>query len=114
MQSFFKQFQQKPSILFVFFTGNLTLSLPVTCCAGHNIDLASNSNISKTVRVNTVFAKKKWILISFLIISKLIDFAFVVFYLLMFKVESDVLCRVIGISKIECLLFPVLKSLKAH
>ena len=58
MQSFFKQFQQKPSIFFVFFTGNLTLSLPVICCAGHNIDLDSNSNISKTVRVNTLFAKK--------------------------------------------------------
>ena len=33
----------------------LTLSLPVTRCAGHSTDLHSNSNISKTVRVNNAF-----------------------------------------------------------
>ena len=40
----------------------LTLSLPVTRCAGHNTDLPSNSNISKTVRVNIAFTFLKSIL----------------------------------------------------
>ena len=36
---------------------HLTLSLPVTLCAGHNTDLPLNSNISKSVRVNIAFTK---------------------------------------------------------
>ena len=36
----------------------LTLWRSVTRCAGHNIDLPSNSNISRTVRVNIVFNKQ--------------------------------------------------------
>ena len=35
-----------------------TLSLPVTHCAGHNSDLPSNSNISKTVKVNIAFTEQ--------------------------------------------------------
>ena len=34
---------------------SLTLLLPVTPCVGHDIDLASSSNISKTDRVNVAF-----------------------------------------------------------
>ena len=37
------------------FNNLLTLSLPATSCAGHNTDLSSNRNISKTVKVNIVF-----------------------------------------------------------
>ena len=62
-------------------------------------------NISKTVRVNIVFPKNEYS-ISFLMISKLIDFALVVLYFSMFKV-----CGIIGISKIEFLNFPELKEL---
>ena len=71
-----------------FFTGNLALSLPVTRYARQNTDLPSNSNISKTVRLNIAFAKKffKRYSISFLMIFRLIDFALVVLYLLMFKI----------------------------
>ena len=36
---------------------NLTLSLLVLCWAGHNTNLTSDSNISKTVRVNIAFDK---------------------------------------------------------
>ena len=36
---------------------NLTLSLPLTRWAGHNTNLSSNTNISKPVRVNIVFAR---------------------------------------------------------
>ena len=61
-------------------TFNLTLSLLVTCCAGHNTGLPSNSNISKTVRVNIAFTTTflKEYLISFLMISRLADYAIVV------------------------------------
>ena len=37
--------------------GVLTLSLPRTHCAGPNIDLPSNRNISKMVRVNKGYCK---------------------------------------------------------
>ena len=54
----------------------LTLSLPVTHCAsfffvGYDIDLSSNSNISRTVRVDIGFTRtfSKEYLISFLMIS---------------------------------------------
>ena len=61
-------------------TFHLTLSLPVTRCAGHNTDLPSNSNISKTVRVNIAlvgtFARKYSL--CFLMISRLTDFSTVV------------------------------------
>ena len=58
----------------------LILSLPLSRCAGHNTDLPSNSNISKMVRVKTVFTRTffKVYSISFLITSWLIDFALVV------------------------------------
>ena len=55
-QSALKQFQQKPNI-FLTFIGNLTFSLHVTRWAVANTDLPSNSNISKTVRVNNAFKK---------------------------------------------------------
>ena len=65
---------------------------------GDNIDLTSNSNISKTGRVNIAFTETffKEYSINFLMACKLIDFALVVFKLLIFKV-----CGIIGISKIE-------------
>ena len=47
-QSLFKQFKIE----------NLTLSLPATRCAGHNTDLPSNRNISKTVRITIAFTQK--------------------------------------------------------
>ena len=76
----------------------LTLSLPVPRWAGHNTDLPSDSNISKTVRVNIAFAATffKEYSTSFLMVCRLIDFALVVLKLLMFKV-----CVIIGISKIK-------------
>ena len=47
---------------------------------GHNTDIPSNCNISKTVRVNNSFTGNflKIYLISFLMIRKLIEFAFAV------------------------------------
>ena len=76
----------------------LTLSLLVPCWAGDNTDLPSNSNISKTVKVNNpltrTFLKEYWI--SFLMTCELIDFALVVLKLLIFKV-----CGIIDVSKIE-------------
>ena len=59
-----------------FFTERLTLSLPVTHCAGHNTDLHLNSNFSKTVRVNNAFTRKffKEHLRSFVMISRSVDF----------------------------------------
>ena len=76
----------------------LTLLLHVLGWAGHNTDLPSDINISKTVRVNIAFARTffKENSRSFLIVCKSIDFAFVVLKLLMFQV-----CVIIGISKIE-------------
>ena len=76
----------------------LTLSLPVTHWAGNNTDLHPNSNISKTVRVNVACTRTffKRYVISFLIVCRLIDFAFVVLKLLMFK-----FCGITGNSKIE-------------
>ena len=50
-RSLFKQFQQKLDI-FRFFTKNLAVLVSVTLCVGHNTDLRSNGNISKTVRSN--------------------------------------------------------------
>ena len=72
--------------------------LPVRRWARDNTYLPSNSDISKRVGVNTAFARtcfKKYS-ISFLMISRLIDIALVVIWLLMFKG-----CRIIGTSKIE-------------
>ena len=37
------------------FKNLLTLSFPATFCAGHNINLLSKSNISKTLRANIAF-----------------------------------------------------------
>ena len=47
-QSLFKQFKIE----------DLTLSLPATRCAGHNTDLPSNCNISKTVWITIAFTRK--------------------------------------------------------
>ena len=59
-----------------------TLLLPVTRCSGHNTNLPSNNNILKIVTVNIAFTKafflKKNYWISFLIMSRLIDYALVV------------------------------------
>ena len=76
----------------------LTLSLPAPRWTGGNTDLRSESNISKTVRVNIAFDATflKEYLTSFLMVCSLIDFALVAFKLLMFKV-----CVIIGLSKIE-------------
>ena len=50
-QTLSKQIQQKRNSI-----GNLTLLLPTTCCASTQTNFPSNSNISKTVRVNSVSA----------------------------------------------------------
>ena len=89
----FNKFQ----IFFWFFTETLTLSLPFPRRGGDNTHPPSDSNNSKTVRVNIAFTGtffKKYS-ISFLMICRLIDFALVVLKLLMLKV-----CAIIGISKI--------------
>ena len=55
--------------------------------AGHNTDLPSDSNISKTVRVNIAFDRtffKKYS--SFLMVYRLIEFTHAVLKLLMFNV----------------------------
>ena len=93
-QSFFN----KIPIFFWFFTETLTLSLPVSLSAGDDTDLPSDSNISKTVRVNIAFTRRllKEYSTSFPMVCRLIDFALVVLRLLMFKV-----CGIIRISKIE-------------
>ena len=76
----------------------LTLSLPVPRYAGDKTNLPSDSNISKTVRVNVAYTRTflNEYSISFLMVRRLIDFALVVLKLLMFKV-----CGINGISKIE-------------
>ena len=58
----------------------LTLSVFVTRCAGDDPNLHSNSNISKMVKVNIVLTRtfRKEYSISFLVISRLIDFSLVV------------------------------------
>ena len=83
----------KIRMLFWFFTETLFLSLPVPSWAGDNTDLTSN-NISKTVEVNIAFTITlfKEYSISFVEVSKVIDFAPVVLKLLMFEV-----CEIIGI-----------------
>ena len=74
----FKKFLQKPK-LFLFFPWKLNLFLRETCCADLNTNLLS-SNISKLVRVSIVFTITffKEYSISFLMISRLIDFALLV------------------------------------
>ena len=66
----------KSRTFFCFFTENFTPSFPVPCWAVHYTNLISNSNILKTVRINIVFPRMffKEYLISFLMISRLIDF----------------------------------------
>ena len=88
----------------------LTLSLQVNRCAGHNTDQAWNSNISKMVGVNIAFTRTffKEHQTSFLMISRLIDFAVVVLQLLIFKV-----CGIIGISKIVLFDFSGMKELRS-
>ena len=44
----------------------LRLLLPVTHCADHNTDLTSNINISKMVRVNSVFTRTSFKVHAFL------------------------------------------------
>ena len=70
----------------------------MSCCTDHKTDLTSNSNISKTVRVNIALTKTifKEYLVSFTMILRLTYFALAVLRLLMFKVFGN-----IGISKIE-------------
>ena len=68
----------KSRTFFWSFTEILTLSLPVARCAGHNTNLPSKSNISKTVRVNTAFTNLKEHSITFLMVSRFIDFALVI------------------------------------
>ena len=89
----------------------LTLPLPALRWAGHNTDLPSDSNISKTVVVNIVFAGtfSKEYSSSFLRLWRLIDFAVVVLKLLMFKV-----CVIIGISKIEFFNFSGTERVKCN
>ena len=76
-ENHFSSNSNKSQTLFWFFTENLTPSLPVPCWAVHYTNLLSNSNISITMRVNIVFLRMFFeeYLISFLMISRLIDFA---------------------------------------
>ena len=96
---------------FWFFIEHLAISLPGKRCAGPNTDLPSNSNISKTVRVNIAFRETFLIeyLISFLMICKLVVYALVVLHLLMFKV-----CGIIGISQIKFFNFSSPDRVKAR
>ena len=55
--NYFSSNFNKFPICFWFFTETLSLSLPVPRWEGHNSDLPSDSNISKTVRVNITFAE---------------------------------------------------------
>ena len=91
-------------------TEYLTLSHPVPR-SGNNTELPWNNNISKTVKLNIAFTNKsfKEYSISFLMICRLIEFALLVLQLLMLKV-----CGIIGISKIETFIFPVLKRLSMN
>ena len=80
----------------------LTLSLPVPRWPGDNTVLPTSkqhleSNESKHCLYGTFFKQYS---ISFLMVCRLMDFAFVVLKLLMFKV-----CGIIGISKIEFINF---------
>ena len=94
--------QRFESDLLMTFVPFLALLLPVTHCAGHNSDLPSNSNISKSVRANTVFIQRflNGYLISFLLIPRLIGFSLIILKLSMFKVYG-----IIRISKIEFFIF---------
>ena len=89
----------------------LTLSLPVPRWAGDNTGLPSDSNISKTVRVNIAFAATifKEYSTSFPMVCRLIDFALVILKLLMFKV-----CVIIGISKIKIFNFSGTERVKKN
>ena len=66
--------------MFAFHTILLTIFLPMSSWIGHNTDMPSNCNISKTVRVNNSFTGNflKKYLVSFLMILKLIEFALAV------------------------------------
>ena len=72
---------------------HLTFSLPVTCSVSHNTNQFLVNGESKHCLQK---ALSKEYLTSFLMISRLIDFAFVVLQLLMFKV-----CGIIELSKNE-------------
>ena len=78
---------------------------------GDNTDLPSDSNISKTVRVNIAFAAtfSKEYSTSFLVVCRLINVALVVLKLLMFKV-----CVIIGISEIEIFNFSGTERVKKN
>ena len=77
---------------------NSTLLLFVPRWEGDNTNLPSDSNISKTVRVNIVFTTKfsKEYSTSFLMVCSLVDFVLVVLKLFMFEDSG-----IIGISKNE-------------
>ena len=89
----------------------LTLSLSVLHWANDNTSLPLDINISKTVWVNIAFIKtfSKEYSISFLMVCRLIDFAIVIFELLVFKV-----CGIIGISKIEFFNFSGTERVKQY
>ena len=99
-------FTEKLTLLFY-----VTVFLPVLRCVGHNTDLLSNSNISKTVRINIAFATAPFKEYStrFFMVCRLIDFALVVLKLLIFQV-----CVIIGISKIEFFNFSSTERVKKN
>ena len=92
----------KIQIFFRFFNETLTLWFPIPRRVDDNTNLSLTSNIRNTVNVNIAFTRKffKEYSISFVKVCRLIDFALVVFKLLMFKV-----CGIIGISKIKFFIF---------
>ena len=75
----------------------------------HNINITTNSNISKTVSINVTRSGTflKEYLISFLMVPSLIEFAILVLQLFMFKDYGN-----IGISKIEFLNFSGTEKVK--
>ena len=89
----------------------LTVSLPVFRWVGDNAGLPSDSNISKTLKVNIAFVATlfKEYSTSFLMVCRLIDFPLVVLKLLMFNV-----CAIIDISKIEIFNFSGTEMVKKN
>ena len=85
--------------------------LPLRRWAAHNTHLPSDRNIPETLRINTVFAPARFkeYSRSFLMVLRLIDFALVVFKLLMFKP-----CVITGISKIQVFNFSGTERVKQN
>ena len=98
-------------ISFWFFIETLTLLLHVRRCAGNNTEPPSDSNISKTVRLNIAFPATsfKEYSTSFVIVCRLTEFALAALKLLIYEVRVT-----IGISKIELFNFSGTERVKQN